>query len=80
MQKHSHGRGRKEGKLRKKERESERERKEGARCQWLMPVIPATQAEIRRITVQSQQRQTVPGDNILKKPTTKIGLVEWLKV
>jgi hypothetical protein len=45
-----------------------------------MPVIPATQAEIRRITVQSQQRQTVPGDNILKKPTTKIGLVEWLKV
>jgi hypothetical protein len=39
-----------------------------------MPVILATQeAEIRRIMVQSQPR-------ILKKPITKKGLVEWLKV
>jgi hypothetical protein len=31
-----------------------------ARCQWLTPIIVATQdAEIRRITVQSQPRQIV---------------------
>jgi hypothetical protein len=31
-----------------------------ARCQWLTPVIPATQkAEIRRITVQSRPGQIV---------------------
>jgi hypothetical protein len=42
-------------------------------------IILATQeAEIRRITVQSQPGQTV--HETLKKPFTKIGLVEWLKV
>jgi ribosomal protein S21 len=44
-----------------------------------MPVILATQeAEIRRITSQSQPRQTVL--EILSRKTQKIGLVEWLKV
>jgi hypothetical protein len=51
-------------------------------CQWLMPVIPATQeAEIRRIVVQSQPRQTV--HKILsqkKNPSLTKGLVEWFKV
>jgi hypothetical protein len=46
-----------------------------------LPVILATkEAEIRRIMVQSQPRQIVLGDPILKTPITKIGLVEWLKV
>jgi hypothetical protein len=46
-----------------------------------MPAILATQeAEIRRITVQSQPRQIVPQDPILKKKNHKKGLVEWLKV
>jgi hypothetical protein len=41
-----------------------------------MPVILATQeAEIRRITVQSQPREIVLRDLI-----SKIGLVLWLKV
>jgi hypothetical protein len=32
----------------------------GARCQWFMPVIPATQeAEIRSIAVQGQLAQIV---------------------
>jgi hypothetical protein len=49
---------------------------------WLTPIILASQeAEIRRIVVQSQPGQiacnTLP---ISKKPITKIGLVEWLKV
>jgi hypothetical protein len=50
------------------------------RPQWLTPVILATQeAEIRRITVQSQLRTKSPRDPISKKITKK-GLVEWLKV
>jgi hypothetical protein len=51
--------------------------------QWLTPVIllGATQeAEIRRITVQSQPEQTVHKTLSPKKTITKIGLVEWLKV
>jgi hypothetical protein len=48
---------------------------------WLIPVILATQnAEIRRIMVQSQPGQVVPGDLISKESITKIGLVKWLKV
>jgi hypothetical protein len=42
-----------------------------------MSVILATQeAEIRRITVQSQSEQIVLRDPISKIPFTKIGLVE----
>jgi hypothetical protein len=42
-----------------------------ARCQWLTPIILATQeAEIRRILVQSQAGQIVQ-DPVLKKPITK---------
>jgi hypothetical protein len=45
-----------------------------------MPVILATQeAEIRRITVQSQSRQ-IEGETLSEKNHHKIGLVEWLKV
>jgi hypothetical protein len=45
-----------------------------------MPVILGTQmANIRRITVQSQPGQSSMRP-YLKKPFTKIGLVEWLKV
>jgi hypothetical protein len=48
---------------------------------WLTPVIlPYQEAEIRRITVQSQPRQTVPRDPILKRPFTKKWLVEWFKL
>jgi hypothetical protein len=48
---------------------------------WLTPVIPATQeAEIRRITVQSQCRQIVLRDTISKNPSQKRGVVEWLNV
>jgi hypothetical protein len=47
----------------------------------ISPIISATQqAEIRMIAVQSQPRQIVPGDPISKKPFTKKGLVEWLKM
>jgi hypothetical protein len=42
-----------------------------AGCQWLTPVIPATQ--------KAAQANSL-GDPISKKPITKIGLVEWLKV
>jgi hypothetical protein len=42
------------------------------RCQWLMPIILATQeAEIRRITVPIQPRQIVLQDSISKKSSTK---------
>jgi hypothetical protein len=55
-----------------------RKRKQ-AEGQWLIPVILATQeAEIRRITVQSQPGQIVPGDPISKKPITKQGWWESL--
>jgi hypothetical protein len=45
-----------------------------------MPVIPATQeAEIRRITVQSQPGQIIC-KTLSQKNHHKKGLVEWLKV
>jgi hypothetical protein len=62
-----------------------------ARCQWLMPVILATQeAEIRSIMVQSQLQTNSSQDPILRKLITnkkkkirkekgKKGLAEWLK-
>jgi hypothetical protein len=52
-----------------------------ARPQWLTPVILAIQeAEIQRIMVQSQPRKIVRKTLSQKKPTTKKGLVKWLKV
>jgi hypothetical protein len=51
-----------------------------ARCWWLMPIILATQeAEIRRITVQSQPGQVVC-ETLSQKYLTEKRLVEWLKV
>jgi hypothetical protein len=48
---------------------------------WLTPVILTTQeAEIRRITIWSQPRQTVPETLSQKTLSQKIGLVVWLKV
>jgi hypothetical protein len=45
-----------------------------ARCQWLMPVILATQvAENRRIAVQSQPRQIVRETLSRKSPSQKKG-------
>jgi hypothetical protein len=45
-----------------------------------MPVILATQeAEIRRITVQSQTGQ-IAHETISQKKIIKKGMVEWLKV
>jgi hypothetical protein len=53
----------------------------GAGCRWLTPEILATEeAEIRRITDHSQPRQIVLETPSWKKPITKKGLVEWLKV
>jgi hypothetical protein len=49
-------------------------KKGGTHKKWSMPVILATQkAEIRRIEVWSQPRQTVPRDPIFKKPIRKKG-------
>jgi hypothetical protein len=47
----------------------------------VMPVIPATQErESRRIIVQSQPQANSLRDPILKIPSRKKGLMEWLKV
>jgi hypothetical protein len=47
--------------------------------QWLTPVILATQeAEIKRITVQSQLGEIAHKRPYLKTPLTKKELVEWL--
>jgi hypothetical protein len=52
-----------------------------ARHRWLTPVILAThQAEIRRISVQSQLGQVVCETLSRKKNHHNKGLVEWLKV
>jgi hypothetical protein len=51
-----------------------------ARHQWFTPVILATQeAEITRISVQSQCPANSSQDPISKIPNTKKGLAEWLK-
>jgi hypothetical protein len=48
--------------------------------QWLTPVIlPTQEAKIRRIVVRSQPGQIVH-ETLSRKPFTKIGLMEWLKV
>jgi hypothetical protein len=48
---------------------------------WFTPVLPATQKEeIRRIMVRSQPSQNNLQDSISKKPFTKKGMVERLKV
>jgi hypothetical protein len=52
-----------------------------AGCQWLTPIILATQeAEICRIVVQSQPWADFVRPYLKKKPITKKGLVEWLYV
>jgi hypothetical protein len=51
-----------------------------AKCQWLTPIILATQeAERRRIMIRSQPGQIVLQDPIWKKLFKK-RVVEWLKV
>jgi hypothetical protein len=51
-----------------------------SRCRWLTPIILATQeAEIRRITVQSQSWINSSGELIFKKPITKEGWWSGLK-
>jgi hypothetical protein len=50
-------------------------------ARWLTLVTLATQeAEIGRIVVRSQPRQIVHQTLSRKKPITKKGLAEWLKV
>jgi hypothetical protein len=52
-----------------------------ARQWWLTAMIIATQeAENRRITVRNQPQAKSSMRPYLKKPFTKIGLVEWPKV
>jgi hypothetical protein len=49
-------------------------------CQWLTPVILATQeADIRRIVVQSQTLTNSSPDLILKKPTTTKRLAQAVR-
>jgi hypothetical protein len=48
---------------------------------WLTPIILATQeAEIKKVSVQSQSGQTVQKTLSRKTLSQKIGLVEWLKL
>jgi hypothetical protein len=51
-----------------------------AGCRWLTPIILAAQeAEIRRLTVQSQLRQ-IARETLSQKTLHKKGLVERVKV
>jgi hypothetical protein len=53
-------------------RMSKANREKKGKTRWLTPVIlPTQEAEIRRITVQSQPGHIVQRDPILKKPFTK---------
>jgi hypothetical protein len=47
-----------------------------ARHQWFTPIILATQEYLSSKSAQANSSR----DPISKKPFTKIGLVEWLKV
>jgi hypothetical protein len=59
---------------------TKKQNKARARRRWLTPVILAIQeAEIRRIEVRSQPRQTVR-KTLSQKTLHKTALVEWLKV
>jgi hypothetical protein len=46
---------------------------------WLTPILATQEAEIRRITVQTQPRQIVHKTLSQKYPSQK-GLAKWLKV